>query len=248
MRLSAVVSTAFAPAVICWSIGGLFGHRRPAAVVRLVVAGTVATVKRHALRALPHIREKIEKATTAARFPSVTDGYAPATVSGVRSVAWVTAAPEHRHPTLVSGSARHAVWDDAGDVLLECSGGADLGLSFLGLTKHASSGVVSRDVLTDHSTAREGQLSASALARLGLDGLPFVVAFDKPFEVLIPEIWTPDDALATTAGAQRRFQAMASQEVRSLVAEQVLGGDFLSASALANHRPILTRVWERRSL
>lgn len=101
--------------------------------------------------------------------------------------------------------------------------------------------VVSADVLADNPSTGKGHLPTTARAKLGLNWLPFVVAFEVARALLVAQIWAPGNALSAAASAKRRFQSVASQEVRRLVTEEVFGRNLLAAPTLAKHSPSVTR-------
>ena len=235
-----VVSTTCNPRVA--AVRSLLLECGPLAILGRVVAVTILTVERKPFRPFPHVRKEVQERTALSRVPSVTDGDSSAAVSRVGSVSRISASPEHRHPTLIGGCPRHAVRDDAGDIGLPGSLLTDDGLGLFRVANAEPGIVVAADEPPHRSMADGSHLTAAARAGHWLSVRPLVVSCNEALAMLVAKIRAPRNPLAAAARAQRRFQAMSSQEVRSFVTEQVFSGNFLATPTLALHRPIVARV------
>lgn len=216
--------------------------RCPSAIRGFVVPVVVDAVKRHAVGPVAHVGKESQEVSPGKRVPSVANGDTAAAVMGVAGITRIATAPQHRNPTAIRRGSGHAVGLDTGDVLLNRPGLANLGLRFLGRHVHPSTTVVSRYESANHAASGSRHLTTSTFARLGFNRLAFVVALHKAPPSLVAKVWAPGYALATAAGAQRRFQPMASQEVRGLVTKEVFGRDLLLASAFTVHSPSVARA------
>ena len=226
-------------------IRGLLFQCAPCAVGGLIIAVIVTPINRFAFWAFAHVSKEIEKAAALSRIPSLANGDAPTSIVRVRDIARIAAAPKHRYPAPISRSSRHEVRHDASDVGLLRSFGANLLLRFFGVRKEAAARIVAGDEAANMTLIDRCHLPAAARASLCFNqfcALTMALYEALALLILIAKVWAPWSACAATARAQRRFQPMASQEVRKLVTEQVFSGNLLSATTLAEHGPIITRV------